>query len=158
MLAFIAGTKTPHKAQKVPAIATDGNVAGAGAASRHFIFHHTPNTHMEIINLTPHDFSLCNEAGEVVRVIPPTKPAARVSSASQAIGSIDGIPVTKTTFGHVEGLPDPQEGVCYIVSLLVQQRVPHRSDVYRPDTGPASVVRDAAGQIIGVKALAAFDS
>jgi hypothetical protein len=113
---------------------------------------------MEIINLTPHDFSLCNEAGDVVRVIQPTKPAARVSSASQAIGSIDGIPVTETAFGAVEGLPDPREGVCYIVSLLVQQRVPHRSDVYRPDTGPSSVVRDAAGQIVGVKALAAFDS
>jgi hypothetical protein len=60
-------------------------------------------------------------------------------------GSIDGIPVTETAFGTVEGLPDPQEGVCYIVSLLVQQRGPHRSDVYRPDMGPALVVRDAAG-------------
>jgi hypothetical protein len=113
---------------------------------------------MDIINLTPHNFTLCNDAGEVIRVIPPTTPAARVSSASQVIGSIDGIPVTKTAFGAVEGLPDPQEGVCYIVSLLVQQRVPHRSDVYRPDTGPSSVVRDAAGQIVGVRALAAFDS
>lgn len=38
MLAFIAGMKTPHWDQKGPAIATDGNVAGAGAASRHFLF------------------------------------------------------------------------------------------------------------------------
>jgi hypothetical protein len=113
---------------------------------------------MDVINLTPHNFTLCSDAGEVIRVIPPTTPAARVSSASQVIGSIDGIPVTKTAFGAVEGLPDPQEGVCYIVSLLVQQRVSHRSDVYRPDTGPSSVVRDAAGIIVGVKALAAFDS
>jgi hypothetical protein len=113
---------------------------------------------MDIINLTPHNFTLCNDAGEVIRVIPPTTPAARVSSVSAVTGDCDGIPVTKTTFGHVEGLPDPQQETIYIVSLLVQQRVPHRSDVYRPDTGPSSVVRDAAGQIVGVKALAVFDS
>ena len=113
---------------------------------------------MEIINLTPHVFTLCNDVGEVVRAIPPTIPAARVSSVSSVTGSCDGIPVTQTTFGQVEGLPDPKERTVYIVSLLVQQRVPHRSDVYRPDTGPASVVRDAAGQIVGVKALAAFNS
>ena len=110
---------------------------------------------MKIINLTPHAFTLCNEAGEVVRVIPPTAPAARVSSSSRIIGDCGGVPVTETDFGPVEGLPDPQEGTAYIVSLLVQQQVPHRRDVYRPDTGPASVVRDGVGQIIGVKALAA---
>jgi hypothetical protein len=110
---------------------------------------------MNIINLTPHSFTLCNDAGEIIRVIEPTKPAARVSSTVKTVGEVDGIPVTVTTFGAVEGLPEPQEGTVYIVSLLVQQAVPNRSDVYRPDTGPQSVVRDGAGQIIGVKALAA---
>lgn len=110
---------------------------------------------MNIVNLTPHAFTLCNQQGEIIRTIPPTTPAARVSSTVKTVGEVDGIPVTVTTFGAVEGLPEPQEGTAYIVSLLVQQAVPNRSDVYRPDTGPQSVVRDGAGQIVGVKALAA---
>lgn len=109
---------------------------------------------MNIINLTPHAFTLCNDAGEIIRVIEPTKPAARVSSTVRVVGEVDGIPVTETKFGAVENLPEPQEGTVYIVSLLVQQAAP-RPDVYRPDTGPQSVVRDGAGQIVGVKALAA---
>jgi hypothetical protein len=108
---------------------------------------------MNIINLTPHDCHICNDAGEIIRTIPATKPAARVASTVEFAGRVDGIPVTVTTFGEVENLPEPQEGTVYIVSLLVQQAAP-RPDVYRPDTGPQSVVRDAAGQIVGVKALA----
>jgi hypothetical protein len=109
---------------------------------------------MKIINLTPHNFTLFNEIGEIVRVIPPTTPAARVASESRIFTECDGIPVMRTCFGLVEGLPDYQEGTAYIVSHLVQQCKPDRLDLYRPDTGPASAVRDAAGQVIGVKALA----
>lgn len=114
-----------------------------------------------LINLTPHDFTLCNSEGQVIRVIPPTKPAARVTSTFAVVGEVAGIPITKTTFGAVENLPDSEAGseiaepkVYYIVSLLVQQACPDRVDLLRPDTGPQNVVRDAAGQIVGVKALA----
>ena len=109
---------------------------------------------MNIVNLTPHAFHLCGVDGSIVRTIEPTKPAARVSSTVRVVGEVDGIPVTETTFGAVEGLPDQQEDTIYIVSLLVQQAAVNRPDVYRPDTGPQSVVRDAAGNIVGVKALA----
>lgn len=109
---------------------------------------------MNVVNLTPHNFTLCDADGNIVRVIEPTKPAARVSSTVRVVDEVDGIPVTETTFGAVEGLPEPQEGTIFIVSLLVQQAAPNRHDVYRPDTGPQSVVRDDAGQIVGVKALA----
>ena len=109
---------------------------------------------MQIINLTPHCFTLFNESGEIVRVIPPTAPAARVASESRIATDCDGIPVMQTVYNVVEGLPDYQQGTAYIVSHLVQQCRPDRSDLYRPDTGPASAVRNAAGQVIGVKALA----
>jgi len=109
---------------------------------------------MKIINLTPHAFTLCNDTGEIIRIIEPTKPTARVSSVVRIVGEIDDIPITKITFGAVEDLPEPQEGTIYIVSLLVQQAV-NRPDVYRPDTGPQSIIRDSIGQIVGVKALAA---
>ena len=78
---------------------------------------------MKIINLTPHDFTLCNDTGEIIRIIEPTKPTARVSSVVRIVGEIDDIPITETTFGAVEDLPEPQEGTIYIVSLLVQQAV-----------------------------------
>jgi hypothetical protein len=112
------------------------------------------STVMQIINLTPHCFTLFNESGEIVRVIPPTAPAARVASESRIATDCDGIPVMQTVYNVVEGLPDYQQGTAYIVSHLVQQCRPDRSDLYRPDTGPASAVRNAAGQVIGVKALA----
>jgi hypothetical protein len=108
---------------------------------------------MKIINLTPHVCHICNDAGEIVRSIEPTTPSARVSSTVSVVGSVDGIPVTNTAFGAVDNLPAPADDTVYIVNLLVQQAARHRTDLYRPDTGPQNVVRDAAGQIIGVKAL-----
>ncbi len=39
--------------------------------------------------------------------------------------------------------------------MLVQQAASNQKDVYRPDTGPQSVVRDSASNIVGVKAPAA---
>lgn len=109
---------------------------------------------MNIVNLTPHSVTIVDDAGKIIRVIEPTKPAARVSSTVSVVGDVDGIPVTVATFGAVEGLPEPQEDTIYIVSLLVQQACPSRNDLLRPDTGPQNVVRDADGNIVGVKALA----
>lgn len=109
---------------------------------------------MNIVNLTPHSITLCDDAGKPIRVIEPTKPAARVLSTVRVVDEVDGIPITETAFGAVEGLPAPSKDTVYIVSLLVQQAVPQRQDVFRPDTGSQSVVRDSAGQIFGVRALA----
>ena len=110
-----------------------------------------------IVNLTPHPLHLylhlSKEDGEVI-TIAPTAPAARVSSVTEEVSKINGIPVTRTTFGAVEDLPDPEEGTIFVVSMLVQQAANHRSDLYRPDTGPQNVVRDGEGKIIGVRALA----
>lgn len=108
---------------------------------------------MNIINLTPHAIVLIDSEGKVMRRIE-SSGVARVSSKTSTIGALDGIPVTYTTFGAVEGLPAPNDGTKYIVSLLVMQQVAHiRSDLFRPDTVPQSVVRNADGTIIGVKAL-----
>jgi hypothetical protein len=106
-----------------------------------------------IINLTPHPLQLYQENGEVL-TISPTAPAARVSSVTEEVFKIGGFPITRTTFGDVENLPDPEEGTIFVVSMLVQQAAPNRTDLYRPDTGPQNVVRDGEGKIIGVRALA----
>jgi hypothetical protein len=110
-----------------------------------------------IVNLTPHDVVIYDQSGKnIIMQIPPTAPAARVQSETLVIDDIDGVPVTCIKYGKVENLPEPREGTVYIVSMLVQQALPQRTDLLRPDTSPQNVVRDAAGQILGVKALAAL--
>ncbi|MEM2991102.1 MAG: hypothetical protein QXQ02_07975, partial [Halobacteria archaeon] len=64
------------------------------------------------------------------------------------------IPVVKTTYGEVLDLPEPEPGVFYIVSGVVLSAVgDSRQDLLAPDTGPASVVRDGDGKIVGVRRL-----
>ena len=104
---------------------------------------------MTLVNLTPHAISFIAEDGSVVRTIDPSGTLARVSTHTVTIGEVDGLPVTATEFGEVEGLPEPQEGTAYIVSSLVAQRVTDRVDVFIPNES----VRDDNGRIIGCRSL-----
>jgi hypothetical protein len=101
-----------------------------------------------IINLTPHAVVIAGLCS-----IPPTAPAARVSSDFIPEPPIDGIEFGITKFGAVENLPDPVPGVWYIVSAPVIDACSYRRDLVRPDTGPDSVIRDEAGKIIAVRRL-----
>lgn len=104
---------------------------------------------MTFINLTPHTLNLFNAQGEVL-TLPPSGNVARVAETRTPAGEIDGIPVDTVGFGEVTGLPDPQEGVTFIVSALVAGAVPFvRTDV----VSPGAPVRDEQGNIIGAKGL-----
>ena len=74
---------------------------------------------MTIKNFTPHPVAICNNAGEVTRVIQP-EGLVRLKAVTVPAGEIDGVPVTKTEFGQPEGLPKFQEGVFIVVSQLVK--------------------------------------
>ncbi len=102
----------------------------------------------QIKNFTPHPISICNNAGEVVRVFQP-EGLVRLRAVTVPAGEIDGILVTRTEFGQPEGLPDFKEGTFYIVSQLVKSALPSRSDLLVP----AEVVRDEKGSIIGCRSL-----
>jgi len=105
---------------------------------------------MRIINLTPHDVKLFHNGQE--HVFPNAGTTARVTSSSEFSHPINGLPVHKTIYGEVENLPEPQDGVIYIVALLVAQVLDgSRTDIICPDTGPDSAVRDDKGLIAGVK-------
>jgi len=105
---------------------------------------------MKIVNLTPHDVVVRTNAGDLV--FPASGAMARVTSSQIADGDIDGIPVMKTVFGEVEGLPDPQPDTVFIVSGIVMTALKgSRSDVVQPDTSPAGAVRDDSGRIIAVR-------
>ncbi|ARF70806.1 hypothetical protein B7C51_25050 (plasmid) [Paenibacillus larvae subsp. pulvifaciens] len=80
----------------------------------------------------------------------PSSGNARVKQKRVPLGEVNGIPVCKTAFGEVEGLPEPQDGIVYIVSALTAQAAKDRNDLYVPD----EQVRDSEGRIIGCRALA----
>jgi len=105
----------------------------------------------KLVNLTPHEIRVVGEDGEERLVIPPSGKVARVRTEQTTVGQVNNIPVVRTMYGDVEGLPEPSENTLYIVSTLVAQAVPYRDDVVAPDTSPNGVVRDEEGRIIGVK-------
>ncbi len=105
---------------------------------------------MQIINLTPHTVVVAADFNSS-RVEFPSEGVARVSTSSVATGVVNGIEVVTTTYGEVEGLPEPQEGVVYLVSMVVGQvpAIKLRPDVLCPDTSPAACVRYPNGYIVG---------
>ena len=99
---------------------------------------------MNISNLTPHAIQIVGGPS-----FPPSGRLARCAQVSAAAGEHEGLPLVSVQFGEVEGLPEPQEGILYIVSALVRSAVPHRHDV----ASPGDLVRDSAGQPVGCRNL-----
>lgn len=109
----------------------------------------------EIVNLTPHPVVVQTETGDIV--FPVSGIVARVVSRAEKIGTISHqgieIPVTGTTFGDVENLPESDGNRIFIVSSLVRTApsMAGRSDLISPDTSPTGCIRDDKGQIIAVR-------
>jgi len=115
---------------------------------------------MEVINLTPHTINVCDDAGNVVQSFP-SAGQARAASIENPETPVQGVPVVSQSFGEVSGLPAPKKGTIYLVSMVVgqalqQSQASPRSDIYGPNTSPGSVVRDAQGQIKGVKSFVKY--
>jgi hypothetical protein len=111
---------------------------------------------VNFINLTPHDVKIVSEGQEIV--VKPCGAVARctevpMSSSESRTVLFNGVPVTlrKQVWSDVVGLPAPQDGVLYIVSGIVRDRV-KRDDVVAPDTS-LGAVRDAEKRIVGVLGL-----
>jgi len=111
---------------------------------------------MRLVNLTPHPITLISPDGEQVTV-PPSGTVARVAERMESLGEVvvEGVvvPVVKRSFGELEGLPEPEPGVLYVVSALVAEAAWRvgRSDV----VGLADFVRDEQGRVVGARALVA---
>ena len=108
----------------------------------------------KIINTTPHGVNLLNEEGKEILALPPAEKPARAIVENERVGvvQVDGVEIPLNGFsvkGGTENLPEPQEGVIYIVSLLVCRANPDRGDLFVVD----ELVRDDQGRVIGAKAL-----
>ena len=121
---------------------------------------------MTILNLTPHDLTILAKDGVeksgptlvadaasavVLRTIPRSGQVARVSVSHVDAEPIDGIPTQATTYGQVVDLPEPADGVFYVVSGLVKSAATERSDLLVP--GGQVRCRDNASKILGCLAL-----
>ena len=113
---------------------------------------------IQIKNLTPHAITLVQ--GETQTVVQPSGTVARVSTiASSLLKSYLPVEVwSPITYGEIEDLPPPEEGVVLLVSLIVACAA-KREDVYslplafahfRPNDG---TVRNEQDAIVGVTRL-----
>jgi hypothetical protein len=107
---------------------------------------------VKLINLTPHPVTIILRDGRQISL--PSEGVVRVKEVVEDVGEIildDGttIPLRRKFLAEqIEGLPEPQDGVVYIVSFLAAQKAWElgRTDVI--STGDP--VRDEQGRIIGV--------
>lgn len=109
----------------------------------------------EIVNLTPHTIHVYDAEGETRIATFPSAGVARVET-KHSLAGMSGelqIPQFVTVYGAVEGLPEPQEGIMFVVSLLVRQALPDRMDL----ASPGELIRDEEGLPIGCKGLSVND-
>lgn len=112
---------------------------------------------VQLVNKTPHIINLIMEDGAKITLVP-VLPTPRVSSGSVATakytvldenGNAHSIVRERPEFGEVVDLPEPKEGVVYIVSMLVAARANDRTDL----VSPGRQIRNEAGQVIGCAGL-----
>ena len=100
------------------------------------------------INKTPHVIRIIGNDDEV-KTIFPSQGSVRLEQEMVDNGTLEDIPLFKTTFGEVKGLPEESvsQSVFYIVSKTVKDRLPERFDLVIV----ANTVRNSKGEIIGCR-------
>lgn len=101
-----------------------------------------------IVNLTPHTINLFNADKEHVMDVAPSGTIARVATSRAMVGEAAGVPLFRTDYGALDGLPAPQPDTIYVVSGLVRAAC-QRPDLYQP----GELIRNEAGQPIGCVGL-----
>lgn len=111
---------------------------------------------LRLVNLTEHDVVVYGAADQVLLHLPVSGAVARVSERRHGrppIPSTAG-PIPAFVVGYaeqVDGLPDPEPGLVYVVSRITAAACP-RADVLFP----LDEVRNPRGHIIGCRALGQF--
>lgn len=112
---------------------------------------------MEIRNMTPHAVTVLDNNNKTIEVIAPSGMTIRLAQETEVVGSLAGIPLTQTKYGaplvvseeRTSALPAVEEGVYYLVSAMIKNALPERTDFLVP----AEQVRDEAGRVIGCRSL-----
>ena len=103
----------------------------------------------KIVNLTPHDVVVLQNG---VQTSYPSQGVARVEEQLKLVGYFDGVAEFEATYGDITGLPEPQNGVIYIVSGQLKNAA---KELGRKDTrSPARQIRDpATGHVLYAEGL-----
>lgn len=97
-------------------------------------------------NLTPHEVCIYKLNG----VTPDLEVVARVSCEYIKVDKrVDGIDLYRPVFGEVTGLPDYEEDTYLLVSTMVREALPLRSDL----VSPGQLLRNDKGEVIGCLGL-----
>lgn len=107
-------------------------------------------------NYTPHACHIYDNAGKEIIGTYESEGNARVTTKNIQVGTVgpDNAPLFKSEYGEIDGLPEPEENVLYIVSFIVKNACPERNDLISPASDPQNSVRDEAGRILGTKGFA----
>lgn len=132
----------------VELIESDGNIIFSPDSSDSSDSPDSSDEAWEIVNLTPHPIVLIDDIG-IIETIPASGIVARASEESEAVSGYP-FPVFRKKYGSVQGLPEPEPGVFYVVSALTAQACPERNDVLIVN----DTVRDESGRIIGCRSFA----
>ncbi len=107
-----------------------------------------------LVNLTPHEVVIRHY--HYVTTVAPSGHTARVTQKTWAVQTAwdatsctQCIPIVRSEYGPVEGLPEPVEDTIYIVSSMVRVASPTRHDL----ASPANLVRDAEGKVVRCSGL-----
>lgn len=104
-------------------------------------------------NLTPHEVCIYDMVGvtpDLSLVIEGGETVARVSCEYQKVDKVvEGVAVYRPIFGEVTGLPACEEGVYLLVSTMVREALPLRTDL----VSPGQLLRDEEGNVIGCLGL-----
>lgn len=114
---------------------------------------------MKFINLTLHNVNVFDKETNSFLVFYPQNPPARCIEifTNQEIEQINGYNIdiyNNLSYSEVIDLPDPQNDVGYIVSVLVGLAAKNRTDLYMP----YKIMRNDKKQIIGCEGLARLNN
>ena len=98
----------------------------------------------KFVNLTPHTVRVVNDNDEVIFVSEESGQRASVRTSPNVVRHIDGVPMSVTSYGPINGLPGPEPGTLYIVSTMIfaHPDVADRNDLVVPDSGPDAIRKD----------------
>ncbi len=109
-----------------------------------------------LVNLTPHTIRVLTGDDRIVCELPAAPDPARRHETRTDAGHLtlgphhSPVPLIRIGYGPVTALPPPQPGTWHIVSRIVADAAPHRTDLLVPH----DVIRDTTGQITGCRTLA----
>lgn len=101
------------------------------------------------VNLTPHTINVFDGDTEVL-TIAPSGTVTRCTQKDVLDTEVNGVKIFRQEFGDVVDLPEPNEGVFFVVSRLVASAAAGRNDLLVP----GALKRNDQGQPVGCIGLA----